>query len=269
MSEEITKLTRSFNDAEPCRQNQPDVNGALYSERAQNHLIKLEAIENVTRKIAHEFNNLMVVIRGNLQLIQLEETVRSDAEEISEMTIAAEKASVLSASLLAFARQQAPVPETVDVSHMLDGYSQVIQRAVGEGVKLSVANTPDLWLCMSDQAQLEAALLNLCINACEAMQFNGEITIQASNVTLATDAELNPGDYVKISVLDEGSGISADIIDKVVQPFFTTKSAGESAGLGLSVIYGFAILSGGNLLIESSGAQGAKVSLFLPRANAV
>jgi CheY-like chemotaxis protein len=182
---------------------------------------------------------------------------------------AAKRAAALTHRLLAFSRRQTLDPKPTDVNRLIDGMGELIRRTVGPSVLVKVADAPGLWAVLADPNQLENALLNLCINARDAMPDGGDLTIETDNIALqapeAIALDLPAGDYVALSVSDTGGGMTADIIARAFDPFFTTKPLGEGTGLGLSMVYGFARQSGGQARIYSQPGHGAKVCLYLPR----
>jgi PAS domain S-box-containing protein len=234
---------------------------------------KMEAVGQLTSGIAHDFNNLLMVVIGNLDLL----LPRLDAGDplARELAEAALKAGVnggeLTKQLLAFARKQPLQTVAVDVNALAARSAGLLRRTLGETIDIETALAPGLWPIESDPAQLEAALTNLAINARDAMPAGGRLTISTENAHLdrlrmAMDGDIEPGDYVILTVADTGSGIPPEVIDRIFEPFFTTKATGRGSGLGLSMIYGFARQSNGHIDIESAVGDGTSVRLYLPRA---
>jgi signal transduction histidine kinase/CheY-like chemotaxis protein len=230
---------------------------------------KMEAVGQLTGGVAHDFNNLLMVISGNLELIELRTT---DDEGVRGLAIAARKAAYrgasLTAQLLAFSRRQKLKPKTIHIDTLIQEFQGLIVRALGDGCKFSLVAEDRLWTCHVDPAQLETALLNLALNARDAMPDGGSLKIEAQNVSLDDDAVAGvaSGSYVKLSVTDTGCGMPQKTLDRVFEPFFTTKEAGKGTGLGLSMVYGFVRQSGGRVTIESTVGVGTTVSLYLPRS---
>ncbi len=236
------------------------------------HAQKMDAVGKLTGGIAHDFNNLLAVILGNLE-IAAERADGNDAiKPLLERAIrAAERGAGLTQGLLAFSRKQALSPSRLNLNDNLEGMEGILRHTLGETIELFLRPANDLWVCEADAAQVESAILNLSINARDAMPGGGRLTIETGNVRFASrqdlpDSELKPGDYVVLTVSDTGSGMATDIIDRVFEPFFSTKKLGEGTGLGLSMVYGFAKQSSGHVSIDSSPGHGTTVRLYLPRA---
>jgi PAS domain S-box-containing protein len=236
---------------------------------------KMEAVGQLTGGIAHDFNNLLMVVMGNLQLV--DQLVRDDdraARRIKAALDAVERGSELTKRLLAFSRQQTLQSTSVDLSAQLPKMEPMLRQAVGEAVGFVLAPSSGSWPINVDVSQLETAILNLCINARDAMMpKGGKLVVELCNVTLdetycAQHDEVLPGDYVMVAVTDTGCGIPKENLDKVFQPFFTTKGPEAGSGLGLSMIYGFVKQSGGHIKIYSELGHGTSVKIYLPRARA-
>ncbi|GFE78068.1 hypothetical protein GCM10011487_00680 [Steroidobacter agaridevorans] len=234
---------------------------------------KMEAVGQLTGGIAHDFNNLLTGIIGSLDMMQRKlargQQIDVNAYVSAAMT-AANRAAALTHRLLAFSRRQALDPRPVHVNRLIFGMEELLRRTLGEAIALEFVEKPDLWLTRCDQNQLESALLNLTINARDAMPQGGKLIIQTSNEHLedAHEAKLRdvmPGDYIAISVCDNGVGMSPEVMSRAFDPFFTTKPIGQGTGLGLSMIYGFTRQSGGYAKIQSEVARGTTVKLYLPR----
>ena len=235
---------------------------------------KMEAVGQLTGGIAHDFNNLLTGITGNLELLRSRggSAPAHDADGDQDRHIAAalscvDRAATLTHRLLAFSRRQTLDPRPVEVGPLVASMTDLISRTAGPSIAVEVRMPPEVWGTLCDANQLENALLNLAINARDAMQEGGRLIIAAANVTLGGDApdELARGDYVALSVTDTGAGMTQDIVARVFEPFFTTKPIGAGTGLGLSMVYGFARQSGGGTVIDSAPGRGATVRLYLPR----
>jgi PAS domain S-box-containing protein len=233
---------------------------------------KMEAVGQLTGGIAHDFNNLLTGIVGSLDLLQTRlNQGRTDnvARYINAAMTSANRAAALTHRLLAFARRQPLIPESVDVNQLVVSLEDLLRRTIGESIDLEIAASDDLWRTLCDPNQLESALLNLAINARDAMPDGGKLAISTANAHLgsvtADTPALSPGDYICIAVSDTGVGMSAEVAARAFDPFFTTKPIGQGTGLGLSMIYGFARQSNGHVTIDSKLGRGTSVRLYLPR----
>jgi PAS domain S-box-containing protein len=234
---------------------------------------KIEAIGQLAGGIAHDSNNMLAATLGNLDLL-LDALPPDDAScrGMAERAIeAAERVADLNRRLLAFARKQTLQPQITDVNQLVSGMATILRRTLGETIEIEVEQQEMLWRCLIDPTQLQNALLNLAINARDAMAGSGRVTIRTANAVLDQplddgDERIVPGDYVTIAVSDMGAGMPPEIARRVFEPFFTTKGVGEGSGLGLSMVYGFARQSGGTVLISSRVAHGTSVTLYLPSA---
>jgi len=233
---------------------------------------RMEAIGNLTSGVAHDFNNLLAVIVGNLELARKNPRSEADVQEfLDEALSAADRGSALTQSLLSFSRIQALSPQTTDVGALLQRLRGMLERTLSERIEIEIDVVEDPWKCMADQSQIENAILNLATNARDAMPGGGRLTIEISNVTLdepyvAIHPDARVGSFVMIAVRDTGAGIAPDVLPRVFEPFFTTKELGAGTGLGLSMVYGFAIQSQGHVTIESKEGSGTAVRLYLPRS---
>ena len=230
---------------------------------------KMDAIGKLTGGIAHDFNNLLAAVLGGIGLIERRAELADEHRKILAMTKrAADQGSELVGRLLAFARRQQLQPVRVDLRALHLGVNDLLTHTLGGRIELEWKMAKDVWSAFADPSQLELALMNLVINARDAMPNGGTICISAEHrsVTEKDSAVFEDGDYVVFTVKDSGSGISPDIIDKVLEPFFTTKGVGKGTGLGLSMVYGFAKQSGGAFRIESKLGQGTRAEIWLPRA---
>jgi signal transduction histidine kinase/CheY-like chemotaxis protein len=233
---------------------------------------KMEAVGQLTGGIAHDFNNMLAIIVGNLDIARRRlDQGRSDVgRQIDNAMDGAQRAAALTQRLLVFARRQPLEPAVTDVNRLLADLSDLLVRTIGEKVRIAATHGKDLWMTCVDQAQLESALINLAINARDAMPRGGTLWIETRNVTVAeADSEgagdLPPGDYVAVTVADTGTGMSPEIAARAIEPFFTTKEVGRGTGLGLSQVYGFVRQSGGHVAIESEEGEGTIVRVYLPR----
>jgi PAS domain S-box-containing protein len=233
---------------------------------------KMEAVGQLTGGIAHDFNNLLTGIVGSLDLLQIRlHQGRTDniARYINAAMTSANRAAALTHRLLAFARRQPLIPKGVDVNQLVVSLEDLLRRTIGEAIDLKIVASDDLWPTLCDPNQLESALLNLAINARDAMPDGGRLIIVTANARLdsvtADSPALSTGDYVCIDVTDTGVGMSAEVVARAFDPFFTTKPIGQGTGLGLSMIYGFSRQSNGHVTIDSKLGQGTSVRLYLPR----
>lgn len=236
---------------------------------------KMEAVGQLSGGIAHDFNNLIMIVLGNLETIDryaksLPGPHPNLRRPVANALRGANRAAALTARLLAFSRRQALSPRPLDLNKFLAGAADFMQRSLGESVEIQAVGAAGLWQIEADPTYLETALLNLAINARDAMPNGGKITIEAANVFVDEDycrvnPEITPGPYVVICVSDTGSGMPPDIVARVFEPFFTTKEPGQGTGLGLSQVYGFVKQSGGHIKIYSEVDQGTTVKIYLPR----
>jgi PAS domain S-box-containing protein len=242
------------------------------TEEALLQFQKMEAVGQLTGGIAHDFNNLLTGIVGSLDLLQTRlHQGRTDnvARYIDAAMTSANRAAALTHRLLAFARRQPLIPKIVDADQLAGSLEDLLRRTLGESIDLAIVASKDLWCTLCDPNQLESALLNLAINARDAMPDGGKLTIATANARLddvkAGTPVLVPGDYICLAVTDTGTGMSAEVASRAFDPFFTTKPIGQGTGLGLSMIYGFARQSNGHVTIDSKLGQGTTVRIYLPR----
>lgn len=254
---------------------QTDITARKEAEEQLRQSQKMEMIGQLTGGLAHDLNNILTIVLGNLEAtLGVAGAGDSQADETLRSALAATRRGAdVTRRLLAFSRQQTPAPKVTDLSQMLNGFEKFINRSLGSGYRLRVARVAELWHVLVDAGQTESAILNLAINARDAMPDGGTLTVEAVNTALrsATDvtgAPIADGDYVCISVSDSGDGMSPEIVEKAIQPFFTTKETGKGTGLGLSMVYGFVSQSGGYMQIESEHRHGTTVFLFFPRVSA-
>jgi PAS domain S-box-containing protein len=236
---------------------------------------KMEAVGQLTGGIAHDFNNLLAGIGGSLEMLQIRVSQgKFDSVDryVAAAQGAARRAAALTHRLLAFSRRQTLDPKSTDINRLVAEMEDLIRRTVGPQIELEVVGAGGLWPTLVDTNQLENALLNLCINARDAMPHGGRITIETANEWLddraATERDLNPGQYVSLCVTDTGTGMTPEVVARAFDPFFTTKPLGEGTGLGLSMIYGFARQSGGQARIHSEVGIGTTMCVYLPRDHA-
>jgi CheY-like chemotaxis protein len=245
----------------------------MAAEAALRQSQKMEAVGQLTGGIAHDFNNMLQGIAGAIELLE-RRIAQGRAAEIGRFAAAArdgvKRAANLTHQLLAFSRRQALAPKRVELPALIGGIAGLIQQTAGPAITFDLALQPDCWAAQCDPNQLENAILNLAINARDAMAPGGRLTIATGHAALgAADVAgwegAAPGDYVRLSVSDTGAGMSPDVLEHAFEPFFTTKPAGQGTGLGLSQVYGFARQSNGILVLESQVGQGTAVHLYLPR----
>ena len=233
---------------------------------------RMQAMGQLTGGIAHDFNNLLAVVLGNLELVRPKLPADSPLLPRVERAIwGARRGASLTQQLLAFARKQPLAPAAIDVSAMLPDMATLLQRTLGAPIEVQVVDSAGLWPAMADATQVESALLNLALNARDAMPGGGRLTIEVANKVLDADyaarhVEVTPGDYVMLAVSDTGTGMTPEVLARVFEPFFTTKEPGRGTGLGLAMVFGFAKQSGGHVKIYSEPGEGTTVRLYLPRA---
>jgi signal transduction histidine kinase/CheY-like chemotaxis protein len=249
------------------------------AEEMLRHAQKMEAIGQLTGGVAHDFNNLLTIISGNIEIAQRSLGAWSETSKerlsraIGNAASGAQRATVLTQRLLAFARRQPLDPRPTNVNQLIGGMAEFFRRTLGENIDLEIVGGAGLWQVEVDPSQMEAAILNLVVNAKDAMADEGKLTIETSNAFIdesysQQNAEMPIGQYVQISVSDNGSGMSREVQQKAFDPFFTTKQPGQGTGLGLSQVYGFVKQSGGNVKIYSEIGEGTTIKIYLPRAHA-
>ncbi len=250
-----------------------DVSERINLEERLRQSQRLEAVGQLTSGIAHDFNNLLTVIMGNAEMLGESLADDRDLSPVANMiSNAAQRGAELTQRLLAFARRQALEPRAVDIGKLVANMDGLLQRALGDHIEIETTRSGGLWPALVDEGQLENALLNLCLNARDAMPGGGQLTIETANACLDHDyadrqGDLEPGQYVMLSVSDTGRGIEPEILARVFEPFFTTKEKHKGTGLGLSMIYGFIKQSNGHIRIYSEPGEGSTVKLYLPRAD--
>ncbi len=250
-----------------------DVTERVRAEAELRQAHKMDAIGQLTGGVAHDFNNLLTVILGNLEMLADAPGLdASDRKAIDLAVKACEQAAHLTAQLLAFARRQPLAPRPVDVQQLVRDWDAVLARALGPGIAVELDFAPKLPAALVDPVQLQNALLNLALNARDAMAGHGRLEVEVGAVDLdraaceELAAEMEPGTFVRIEVRDDGSGMSPEVRERAFDPFFTTKSQGRGSGLGLAMVYGFARQSGGHVALRSTPGQGTSVVLYLPAA---
>ncbi len=246
-----------------------DVTAFKQAEERARQSQKMEAVGQLTGGVAHDFNNLLAVIIGNAEI--LVEDLGDDDPSPKAILRAARRGTELTQRLLAFSRRQPLDPQPVSLGGLVEGMSGLLARTLGESIEISVASEEELWLAMADAGQVENALLNLAINARDAMPGSGHLTIECMNAKLDEaylegNGDATPGEFAVLAVSDSGTGMTPSVLEHVFEPFFTTKEVGQGTGLGLSMIYGFAKQSGGHVTIYSEVGRGTTVKLYLPKA---
>jgi PAS domain S-box-containing protein len=227
---------------------------------------KMEAVGQLTGGIAHDFNNLLTAVIGNLELLQTRVADERSRALVNAALRSAFRGGQLTQQLLTYARRQNLSPRPVDVNAVIDGMGELLQRSLGGLVQVETDLATDLWLAISDPTQLELVILNLAINARDAMPEGGRLRIVTRNIENPDAAELDPGEYVRIAVKDNGAGMTRDVLERALEPFFTTKDIGKGSGLGLAQVYGVATQFGGTVRLRSTLGMGTTVEVYLPRA---
>jgi signal transduction histidine kinase len=250
-----------------------DITHRLDLEAQLRQVQKMESIGQLTGGVAHDFNNLLTIVQGNLGILhqaQNDDTPPRLRAALENARRGADRGAKLTASLLAFSRRQPLAPQVVDVNELVSRLALLLGRTLGEQVQLKVELTPDAWLAFVDPNQLENALINLALNARDAMRADGTLTLRTENRSLdlaycKLHSDKVPGDYVGLAVSDDGPGMPQDVVARAFDPFFTTKDESKGTGLGLSQVYGFAKQSGGHARIDSAPDHGTTVLINLPR----
>ena len=264
----FAKVTRDITERKEAQDTLRQVQEQLAASQ------KLEAIGQLSGGIAHDFNNLLMIVLGNLEtaerhLRKLPGNV-SLQRAISNAKRGAQRAGALTSRLLAFSRRQALDPKPLNLNSFLNSVQDFLQRTLGERIEIEAVGSAGLWDVELDANHLESAIVNLCINARDAMPGGGKLTVEAVNVSAdedycRTNPELMPGQYVVLCVTDTGAGMSREILDRAFEPFFTTKEPGQGTGLGLSQVYGFVKQSGGHVKIYSEVGHGTSIRMYFPR----
>jgi PAS domain S-box-containing protein len=234
------------------------------------HIQKLEAVGQLTGGVAHDFNNLLMVILGHLEIAQRSPSAARQKRAMENAAQGAKRAVTLTQRLLSFARKQPLSPKPIGLNKFLAGEAEFLQRTLGEKIEVEVVGYAGIWPVETDANHLETALLNLALNARDAMPGGGKLTVETSNTYLdeeycRANPEVLPGQYVLIAVSDTGTGMTEEILNRAFEPFFSTKELGEGTGLGLSQVYGFIKQSGGHIKLYSELGEGTTVKIYLPR----
>jgi PAS domain S-box-containing protein len=265
----VTPLPGDFGPVPAVMWIARDVTDTKRSEEALRQAQKMEAVGQLTGGVAHDFNNLLAIIMGNAEIVEH----RHKAHDTSAKAIirAASRGAQLTQRLLAFSRQQPLRPHAVDLPALIGGMTDLLGRTLGKPIAIETTTPARPWKALADPGEVENALLNLAINARDAMPGGGTLAIETANTPLHDEAEARrydvaPGDYVTLTVRDDGAGMPPAVLSHVFEPFFTTKEVGQGSGLGLSMVYGFAKQSGGCVTIDSHEGEGTAVTLYLPRA---
>ncbi len=267
LEEAVAERTRELIEANKALKAEAEEREAAEAQLRQ--VQKMEAVGQLTGGIAHDFNNMLAVVVGGIDLARrrLNGPKREVLNHLNTAMEGATRAAALTRRLLSFARSEPLLPERVDSSELVSGMSDLLDRTLGERVHVEVDLAPDVWPIYVDPHQLENAIVNLAVNARDAMEGEGLMRITASNIVLAANevGDIRAGEYVRISVTDTGCGMTPEVMERAFEPFFTTKPVGKGTGLGLSQIFGFAHESGGEVGIESQIGKGTTVSVYLPR----
>lgn len=261
---------RTFELAAANRQLVGQIEERERVEAALRQAQRLEAVGQLTSGVAHDFNNLLTVVLGNVRQLSKRETDPAIVRRLAMMEQAAERGANLTAQLLAFSRRQKLEPELVDLNRTVERMRDLLQSTMGAQARIETVLQSDLWGAMIDPTQIELVILNLAINARDAMEVGGALIVETANMTLGAPRrpeEPTAGDYVMVSVTDTGSGMTPEVFAKAFEPFFTTKAVGKGSGLGLSQVFGLAKQSGGGVRIETKPGEGTSVKVFLPRSD--
>lgn len=262
-------IEHALREAQQRREQRRIADALAASQNQVRQMQKLEAVSRFAGGIAHDFNNLLTAIRGYSDLLlaslPTDGPYRQDVELIKDAT---DRGADLTRQLLAFSRQQVLHLAVLDLNDVVDGIARLLRRVIGERITLVTPPTPDLWRVTGDHTQLEQIIMNLAVNARDAMPQGGTLTISTANVTLG---DMTPaaagltGEFVKLEVRDTGGGIPDDVLPKIFEPFFTTKEPGQGTGLGLATVYGIVQQSGGGIAVNTRLGEGTSVSVYLPR----
>ena len=262
--------------ARDVTEQRADARRLAAAEAALRQAQKMETLGQLTGGIAHDFNNLLQIVTGNLDLLEraLPPGDRKLRRMVERAAAGAERAAVLTQRLLAFSRRQPLAPRAIDPNRLVAGMSDLLHRTLGETIEVHTVETPDAWPIEVDVNQMENALLNLAVNARDAMPGGGRLTIEVANSRIEPDSaergeDVTPGPYVLIAVSDTGEGMDPATLSRAIEPFFTTKDVGRGTGLGLSMVYGFIKQSGGHMRVHSEPGAGTSVQLYLPRHQGV
>ena len=270
---DVTEVRLAAQELEAAnRQLRRQIEGRERVEATLRQMQRLEAVGQLTSGVAHDFNNLLTIVLGNLDLIDMAVEEPKVRRRLELMRQAALRGATLTSQLLAFSRRQRLEPKVIDLNGTVQGMSELLRSTMGGSIAVTTRRQPGLWSALVDPTQIELVILNLAINARDAMPAGGSLTIQTANVSLAEEpqhpGEPGPGDYVAIAVVDTGTGMADEVRARVFEPFFTTKDVGKGSGLGLAQVLGFVQQSGGGVRIESAPGEGTTVCVYLPRARA-
>ena len=256
----FAKITRDLTEKKQAAEALEKAQAALFQAQ------KMESIGQLTGGIAHDFNNLLSVLASGLEVLSMHRQHGSDAKTLDSMRRAIDRGATLTQQLLAFARQQPLQPETRNVNRLITGFESVLRRAGNSSILFEVRLDPMVRNTVIDAARFESALLNLVVNARDAMPEGGRIEIATANATLADDEVdgLPAGEYVRLAVTDTGTGMDPETVARAFEPFYTTKEVGKGTGLGLSQVYGFIKQSGGEIVIRSKQGEGTTIAIYLP-----
>jgi signal transduction histidine kinase len=263
----VAERTRDLEDANARLSN--EIDERRRAEDQLSRVQRMEAVGQLSGGIAHDFNNLLQAVIGNIDLAKVRSTDPKALKFLDQALAASERGAKLTGQLLAFSRRQRLEPAAVDVNALVRGLAEILRSTLGGAIAIEIGLAEDLWRGFADATQLELIVLNLAINARDAMPGTGALTIATRNVTLGEPArpeEPPPGDYVELSVTDTGTGIPPDVLARVFEPFFTTKEVGKGSGLGLSQVLGLTQQLGGGVRIDSQPGKGTIVSVYLPRS---
>nr|WP_210344361.1 response regulator [Methylobacterium ajmalii] len=268
LEQRVAERTRELAEANTALQHQIAERERI--EDALRQAQRLEAVGQLTSGVAHDFNNLLTVIAGNIEFLERAVFDDRSRRRLEMMRGAAERGARLTAQLLAFSRRQKLEPVPVQLNRTVASMRDLLQSSMGGSSRIEMTLQPDLWPALVDATQIELIILNLAINARDAMAVGGCLTIETANVRLTSPParveEPNPGEYAMVAVSDTGTGIPAEVLARVFEPFFTTKEVGKGSGLGLAQVYGFAKQSGGGVRIDTRVGEGTSVRVYLPRA---
>jgi PAS domain S-box-containing protein len=258
----FAKITRDLTEKKAAEDALAEANAALFQAQ------KMESIGQLTGGVAHDFNNLLSVLASGLEVLTLGRGGSADAKTFDSMRRAIDRGATLTQQLLAFARQQPLQPETRNVNRLISGFESVLRRAVNAAIEFDVRLATDVRNTVIDSARFESALLNLVVNARDAMPDGGSLRIETANVDLADNEVrgLAPGAYVRVTVADSGTGMAPETAARAFEPFYTTKEVGKGTGLGLSQVYGFIKQSGGDIVIGTALGEGTTINIYLPAA---
>jgi signal transduction histidine kinase/ActR/RegA family two-component response regulator len=270
LEQAVADRTRELSDANAALKAEAIEREAAEAQLRQ--VQKMEAVGQLTGGIAHDFNNMLAVVVGGIDLARrrLSGPRREVQIHLTNAMEGATRAAALTRRLLSFARSEPLMPERVESAVLVEGMSELLDRTLGERIEVRTVLDPGAWPVFVDSHQLENAILNLAVNGRDAMDGEGQLIISTANEVVTANAvgDIQPGEYLRISVSDVGSGMSQEVMDRAFEPFFTTKPVGKGTGLGLSQIFGFAHQSGGEVGIESTPGKGTTVSIYLPRTKA-